>query len=139
MAIQARGFDSFFRGDLADFEADTRVWPIGVFCIVNDGSQMRIGDGLNEWADLKPIYEQNMHPMVHQALLGATTPLTAVTASTLSTSNTYTDAAVLTAINALATKTDTLRSQAEARLDAIETKVDAVNAALVTAGMEAAS
>ena len=124
--IQARGFDSFFRGDLADFEADTRIWPIGVFCICNDGSQMRIGDGLNEFPDLKPIYEQNMHPAAKIALTGTNTPLP----TTPSTFSAETDAQ--TAVAALAVA-------AQSHISALEAKVDALIAALITAGSMNAS
>ena len=124
--IKARGFSNFFRGNLADFTADTRVWPIGTFCICNDSPQMRIGDGINEFDDLKPIMEQNMIPAQKVIALGTTTDLTAIGA-------TFADlAAARTAVN-------TLKTDAEARLDAIEAKVDLLIAHLIASGVMLAS
>ena len=70
-------------------------------------------------------------PAAAVALLGTTTNIPTVSV-TLSTSNTYTDAAVKTAIDAGA---NAVRTAAESRLDAIEAKVDAVITALKGAGM----
>jgi predicted RNA methylase len=64
-------------------------------------------------------------PAANVAALGTTTGLPA---AALSTADTYTDAAVNTAINALKTASET-------RLDNIETKVDAIIAALIAAGL----
>lgn len=69
------------------------------------------------------------------AALGTTTNLAASNV-TLSTSDTYTDAAVKTAID---TAVDALKTNAETRLDNIETKVDAIIAALKVAKIVAAS
>ena len=69
----------------------------------------------------------------HVAPLGSTTNIP-VASTTLSTSDTYTDAAVKTAIDL---GDNTLRTAVEARLDAIEAKVDALLAALVAAGLMA--
>jgi hypothetical protein len=60
------------------------------------------------------------------ASLGVTTNLPA-TGAVLSTTDTYTDAAVKTAIDGAVTA---LRTPAEARLDAIEAKIDALLASL---------
>lgn len=65
-------------------------------------------------------------PSAYVAPLGATTNLTAIAAS-------YADLA------AARTSVNTLRTDAEARLDAIEGKVDAIIAALIAAGMMASS
>lgn len=70
-------------------------------------------------------------PAGHVAPLGATTNLPASNA-TLSTSDTYTDAAVKAAIDGAV---DALRVAAEARLDAAESKIDAILAALQAAGL----
>ena len=67
------------------------------------------------------------------AALGSTTNLPASNA-VLSTSNTYADAAVKTAIDGAV---DALRVPAEARLDAAEAKIDAVIAALKASGQMA--
>lgn len=75
----------------------------------------------------------NATPAAHIAALGSTTNIPVVSV-TLSTTDTYTDAAVRTAINAGA---NAVRTAAESRLDAIEAKVDALLAALVTAGLMA--
>jgi len=85
------------------------------------------------------------------AALGATVDLSALvpgasTLSDLSTSDTYTDAAVNaifaeveTALDLKADNADveTMRGEVEARLDAVEAKVDAVIAALKAAGLMA--
>lgn len=72
-------------------------------------------------------------PAAAVALLGTTTNIPTVSA-TLSTSggNTYSDAAVKTAIDGAG---NTLRVAAEARLDAVEAKLDAVIAALKAASL----
>lgn len=67
------------------------------------------------------------------AALGATTNLPA-TAAVLSTSNTYTDAAVKAAIDGAVTA---LRAAAETRLDNAEAKIDAVIASLKAAHLMA--
>ncbi len=64
-------------------------------------------------------------PAASVAAIGATSNLPT---AALSTSDTYTDAAVNGAINALG-------SAAESRLDVLEAKVDAIIAALKAAGM----
>jgi hypothetical protein len=65
------------------------------------------------------------------AALGATTNLPASAAS-LSTGDTYADAAVAAAIDGAV---DALRVAVEARLDAAEAKVDAIISALKNAGL----
>ena len=67
----------------------------------------------------------NATPAAHIGALGATSNLPA---AALSTSDTYSDAAVNAAINSV-------KSAAESRLDAIEAKVDAILAALQAAGL----
>lgn len=67
----------------------------------------------------------------HVAALGTTTNIPTSNV-TLSTTDTYSDAAVKTAIDA---GSNAIRVAAEARLDAIEAKVDAVIAALIAAGL----
>lgn len=69
------------------------------------------------------------------APLGSTTNIPTVSV-TLSTSDTYTDAAVKTAIDA---GCNAVRTAAETRLDAIEAKLDAVLAGQVAAGQMADS
>lgn len=69
-------------------------------------------------------------PAAAVAALGSTTNIPTVSV-TLSTSDTYTDAAVKTAIDA---GSNAVRTAAESRLDAIEAKVDAVIAALKASG-----
>jgi hypothetical protein len=73
----------------------------------------------------------NATPAASIAALGSTVNIPVVNV-TLSTSDTYTDAAVKTAIDAGA---NAVRTAAETRLDNIEAKVDALLAALVTAGL----
>lgn len=73
----------------------------------------------------------NATPASHVASLGSTTNIPASNAS-LSTSNTYTDAAVKAAIDGAV---NAAISATEARLDAIEAKVDAILAALQAAGL----
>lgn len=65
-------------------------------------------------------------PATFVSAIKPTTDLTAIAAS-------YADLA------AARTSVNTLRTDAEARLDAIETKIDAITAALIAAGMMAAS
>ena len=73
----------------------------------------------------------NATPAAAVAALGTTVNIPTVSV-TLSTSNTYSDAAVKTAIDAGA---NAVRTAAESRLDAIEAKVDALIAALKAAGL----
>lgn len=70
-------------------------------------------------------------PASHVALLGATTNVP-VSNVTLSTGDTYTDAAVKAAIDSAVNAS---RVAIEARLDAIEAKVDAALLALQVAGL----
>ena len=67
------------------------------------------------------------------AVIGATSNLPTSNV-TLSTSDTYTDAAVKTAIDA---GVNALRTASESRLDVIEAKIDAVITALKAAGLMA--
>lgn len=70
-------------------------------------------------------------PASHVASIGATSNLPASNA-VLSTSDTYTDAAVKAAIDGAV---DALKTPAESRLDAIEAKIDQILAALIAAGL----
>jgi hypothetical protein len=124
--IKARGFGTFYRGDLADFVADHRIWPIGVTLVVNDSAQIRNGDGLNQFDDLKPIWEQDMTPAQKVVSFGTTTDLTAI-------------GGVFADLAAARTGVNTLRTDVEARLDAIETKFDLLLAHLITSGEMKAS
>ena len=80
-------------------------------------------------SDLVSAVEGVVLPQSDIADLGATTNLAASNV-TLSTTDTYADAAVKAAIDAAV---DALAASAEARLDAIEAKVDALLAALRSA------
>jgi hypothetical protein len=73
-------------------------------------------------------------PATNIPVLGTTTNIPTSNV-TLSTSNTYTDAAVKTAIDSAA---NGIRTAAEARLDAAEAKIDAMLGLLSTAGIMAA-
>lgn len=70
-------------------------------------------------------------PAATVAAIPASTNIPA-SAAVLSTSNTYTDAAVITSINAAV---NGVTAVAETRLDTLESKVNAVIAALKAAGM----
>lgn len=72
-----------------------------------------------------------VNPAGNVPVLGATSNLPASNAS-LSTGDTYTDAAVKSAIDGAV---DALRTPLESRLDAAEGKIDAIIAALVAAGL----
>lgn len=74
---------------------------------------------------------QIVAPAADVAAFGSTTNLPAGNAA-LSTSNTYTDAAVNAAINGAVNAVNTV---AEARLDNLEAKVNAILAALKNAGL----
>jgi len=73
----------------------------------------------------------NATPAEAVAPLGTTTNIPTVSV-TLSTSDTYTDAAVKAAIDAGA---NAVRTATESRLDAIEAKLDALLSALTDAGL----
>lgn len=70
-------------------------------------------------------------PASDVAAIGSTSNIP-VSNVTLSTANTYSDAAVKTAIDAAA---NAIRVAAEARLDVIEAKVDEILSAIKTAGL----
>lgn len=89
--------------------------------------------GLHGFAEelIAAIDSNGSGPAAHVSNIEPTSNLPASNAS-LSTSDTYTDAAVKAAIDGAV---DALRVPAEARLDAIEAKIDAILAALQGAGM----
>ncbi len=78
--------------------------------------------------------ETGFTPDPNIAELGATTNISA-SGVTLSTTDTYSDAAVKLAID---TAVDALAAKVESRLDAIESKLDTVIASLVNVGVVSA-
>lgn len=105
---------------MAEIDALTHIYEPGTRFIATDKTIIKTADGVHAPAALKT------RQAAYVATLGATTNLTAIGA-------TFADlAAARTAVNTLATET-------EARLDGVEAKVEAIRAALVAAGLMAAS
>jgi len=101
-------------------------------------------NGSGPAASIAAISSSNMAALVPVAatISNSTSTAVAPTAPTMAEVNTAIDAASAKVITALAAKADnvdaeTLRTEAEARLDAIETKINAVIAALKAVGMMA--
>jgi hypothetical protein len=158
MGLKYRYSNATYVGTLAEFMASTRKFKLGDKLMPSDSEEIRIANGVDVFEDLMSLPVAKADNI---AAIGATTNLTALavtpaaataSAAVLSTSNTYTDAAVKTSIDgavdalkgkvltALDLKADnadveTLRGQVETRLDGVEAKFDALVAALVAAGL----
>ena len=156
MGITSRNPGRVWYGTLAEFEASPSLRKKGDVCLPTDSEELRICNGVDAFADLLSLpYGQ----AAAIAALGTTTALTALVpaATNLTASNLTaaipsapTKAEVDAGIDVVASEVETalglkadnddvetLRTQAEARLDAIEAKVDAFLAAVKAAGLMA--
>lgn len=122
MAIKRRYCGLVFKGTLAEFTATTRPFPLGALLLPTDSDEARFSNGTDVFEDLVSMPAQALQKSDYVAPLGATTNMTAV-------------GAVFADLTAARTAVNTLRTDAEARLDAIEAKVDALIAALIAADL----
>lgn len=118
--------DGLLIDTLANLTARTRIDKPGTVYMPSDSPGIRISDGVHAFSGLKSIPVQSLKQSAKIPVLGATANLTAIGA-------TFADLA------AARTAVDTLRSDAEARLDAIEAKMDALLGALTTANLMSAT
>jgi hypothetical protein len=126
MGITSRNPGRVWYGTLAEFTASTSKRKKGDVCIPTDSEEIRICNGDDVFADLLSL------PYGQAAAIAALGTTTNMSASNLTAAipTAPTKAEVDAGINALAAK-------AEARLDAIESKVDAFLASLKAAGLMA--
>jgi hypothetical protein len=122
--IRSRYSGRAYVGTLAEFNASTRIWGQGDILLPSNSNQVRIGNGKALFSALISMPAQTLQKAANVAAIGATANLTVI-------------GAVFADLAAARSATNTLKTETEARLDAIEAKVDALLAALVTANLMA--
>lgn len=121
MAIKKRYSGIVYHGTLAEFNATTKAFALGSICLPSDSAEVRVCDGIHIFSALTSIPAQALQKSAKLTPVGAQA-LTAI-------AGTYADLA------AARSSVNTLRTDTQASITAIQAKVDALIAALISGGL----